>query len=242
MSRRSRTLLLAGILIGVLLVVAGRLWWEQRSVQSRVRRTVLTTVQEETPSSFLVTGTMDLHATVRIDSSQYATPEWVTYMLSQTQPALLSLLQGSAQTEVKVPGRVSYGFDVTTLTADMIRVEDSNVVAVDLPALDIHSIEPSLSQLEVHSKTEGWMQVFESGVPEAVRQRALDGVREAFREQARARLDSATQPRVNTARALRTMLTPSLTAAGFDNPRFRIRVGDRLSLTPQATERENFQN
>jgi hypothetical protein len=82
------------------------------------------------------------------------------------------------------------------------------------------------------------MRVFPSEVNEEVRKRALAGVRGAFRAQADARISTATQPRVNTARALEKMLRPPLAAAGLEDPSFRIRVGDRLSLQP----REGGQN
>ncbi|PSQ96161.1 MAG: DUF4230 domain-containing protein [Bacteroidetes bacterium SW_9_63_38] len=239
MALRTRTVFGIGAIVGVVLAAAVGLWWVQQPTAT-VRRTVLTTVQEEAPASFLVTGTLDLHATVRIDSSAYATPDWLTVVLSQAQPSVLSYLEGRARTEVAVPGRVSYGFDVRALTPEMIQVADDGVVEVDVPPLDIHSIEPSLSKLRVQSSTEGWMRVFASEVPAAVRRRAISEVREALRKQAQARLDSAAQPRVNTARALKKMLASPLTAAGLDEPRFRIRVGEHLSLTPEATERETF--
>jgi hypothetical protein len=242
MATRTRTVLYAGILIGALVVGTAVLWWARTAPEARVRRTVMTTIQSEAPASFLVTGTLELHVTVQIDSSAYLTPDWLTFVLDQAQPGLLALLQGRAQTQVRVPGRVSYGFDVRALEPEMIRVQEAGVVAVDLPALSVHSIEPSLERLRVRSSTEGWMQVFSSRVPSAVREQALGGVREAFRAQAQARLQSATQPKVNTARALKAMLTPPLRAAGLDSPQFRIRVGDQLSLPPEATEPENFQN
>lgn len=242
MASRTRTVLYAGILIGALLVGGAVLWWAQHTPEARVRRTVMTTVQAEAPASFLVTGTMRLHVTVRIDSSAYLTPDWLTFVLNQAQPGLLALLQGRAQTEVQVPGRVSYGFDVGALSPEMVRVQRDGVVAVDLPPLSVHSIESSLAELRVRSSTEGWMTVFDSRVPAAVRERAMGDVREAFRTQAQAQLASTTQPKVNTARALKTMLTPPLRAAGLDDPQFRIRVGDDLALTPEATDPENFQN
>jgi hypothetical protein len=239
MSRHIRIVFGLGAILGVVLAVAVGLWWSQQPT-STVRRTVLTTVQEEAPASFLVTGTLDLHVTVRIDSSEYVTPDWLTVALSHAQPSMLSLLEGSAQTEVAVPGRVSYGFDVRTLNPSMIRVEEDGVVAVDVPELAIHSIEPSLSKMRIRSTTEGWMRVFSSEVPDEVHTQALSEVRGALRRQAQARLDSSTQPRVNTAQALKKMLAPPLRAAGVAEPRFRIRVGDHLSLTPEETDRKTF--
>jgi hypothetical protein len=238
MSRRA--LLGTGILIGGGLVLALVLWWRQGPSSTQVRRTVITTVQEEAPASFLVTGTLDLHATVRIDSAEYVTPDWLTTLLAHGQPTMLSLLQGSARAEVEVPGRVSYGFDVRELRPEMITVRESGIIGVTLPPLAIHSIEPRLSRLRVRTATDGWMRVFSSDVPAAVRSRALSGVQAAFRTQAERRLQSATQPRVNTARALEKMLTPPLTAAGIETPRFRIEIGERLVLPPEGNGVETF--
>ena len=238
---RKRTVFGTGMVVGLLLALGAVWWWTQGPTESRVRRTVLTTVQDESPASFLVTGTLTISVTVRIDSSEYLTPDWLTFVLGQTQPTLLPLLEGSSQTQVRVPGRVSYGFDVRALTPRMIALEEGGIVAVDLPELTVHSVEPRLSRLQVRDRTEGWMRVFPSDVNDEVRARALAGVRKAFRRQAERRLRSATQPRVNTARALEAMLRPPLTAAGVDRPRFRIRVGDRLTLRPRE-DGENFQN
>lgn len=240
MSRRS--LIGIGIVIGGLLTVSLFLWGEQQSPTSQVRRTVLTTMQEEAPASFLVTGTLEMNVTVRIDSSQYVTPDWLTYALTQGGAGMQALLKGGAQTEVRVPGRVSYGFDVRALRPDMVRVEEGDTIELALPALAIHSIEPDLSQIQVQTTTEGWMQVFSSGVPAAVRKRALSEVRETFRAQAQERIDTAPQPRVNTAQALERMLTSPLVAAGIDDPTFRIQIGERLLRRPEATEEETFRN
>jgi hypothetical protein len=238
---RTRTLFGVGLLVGLLLSIGVAVWWTQGPSTSAVRRTVVTTVQEEAPASFLVTGSLTISVTVRIDSAQYATPDWLTYVLDQTQPSLLPLLRGSSQTRVKVPGRVSYGFDVRALSPEMIALEDEGVVAVDLPALSVYSVEPQLSRLRVRTQTQGWMRVFPSAAPEEVRKRALAAVHGAFRAQADERISSATQPRVNTARALEKMLRPPLVAAGLDSPRFRIRVGDRLALQPREGT-QNVQN
>lgn len=238
---RKRTVFWTGLVVGLLLALGAFWWWGQGPSESSVRRTVITTVQDESPASFLVTGTLTISVTVRIDSSEYLTPDWLTFVVGKTQPALLPLLEGSSQTQVRVPGRVSYGFDVQALTPRMIALEEDGIVAVDLPELSVHSVDPQLSRLQVRDRTEGWMRVFPSDVDEEVRGRALAGVREAFRRQAERRLQSATQPRVNTARALEAMLRPPLKAAGVEQPRFRIRVGDRLMLGPEE-DGENFQN
>ncbi|WP_105010998.1 DUF4230 domain-containing protein [Salinibacter sp. 10B] len=237
-----RTSLGLGILIGLLIAAGVGLWWSQEPSEEQVRRTVITTVQEEAPASFLVTGTLDISVRVRLDSSEYLTPDWMTHVLSYAQPAALPLLQGTSRTDIQVPGRVSYGFNVQALSPRMIAIEEGNVVVVDLPALSVHSVEPDLARLRVRSQTQGWMRVFPSDVYEEVRTKALGRVQEAFRTQAQRHLASATQPSVNTARALKAMLTPPLKATGLEAPQFRIWVGDRLSLVPKENDGQNFQN
>lgn len=224
---------MGGGLVAGLILVAVLFVWRQGPSEATVRRTVVTTIQDEAPASFLVTGTMDVSVTVRVDSSQFLTPSWLTYLLGKTQPSALALVQGGSETRVRVPGTVSYGFDVRALTPSMITVEENSQIGVALPSLSVHSVEPDLSLLEVRSANSGWTRVLPSNMPEAVRTRALGAVKEAFRGQAERRLESATQPRVNTARALEAMLRPPLKAAGIEAPQFRIRVGEELVLQPE---------
>ena len=232
MSSTLRAAIGGGLVVGLVLIAA--VLWSRGPSDATVRRTVVTTIQDEAPASFLVTGTMDVRVTVRVDSSQFLTPSWLTYLLEKTQPSALALMQGGAETQVRVPGTVSYGFDVQVLTPSMISVQNDGLVGVSLPSLSVHSVAPDLANLEVRSQASGWMWGLPSDMPEEVRTRALGAVKEAFRTQAERRLDTATQPRINTARALETMLRPSLQAAGVDAPRFRIRVGDDLVLQPEG--------
>lgn len=232
MTRRERVAVGVGLFLGLLLAVAV-VWWRGGPSEATVRRTVITTVEEESPASFLVTGTLDLHVEVAIDSAEYLTPDWLTSMLKMTQPGSLALLQGQSRTQVRVPGRVSYGFNVRDVAAEQIHLLEDDVVQVELPSLSVHSVEPNLSRLEVNMSNEGWMRLFPSETNEQVRGQALSAVESAFREQAQRRLDSSTQPRVNTARAMEAMLRPALQAAGLSSPRFQIHVGDRLTLQPR---------
>lgn len=218
----------------VALLLAGGLWlWGDGPSEATVRRTVLTTIQDEAPASFLVTGTLEVSVTVRVDSAQYLTPTWLTFLLQQTQPSALPLVQGGARTRVRVPGTVSYGFDVRALTPDMISVTEEQV-GVSLPSLSVHSVEPDLTRLEVRSQESGWMRVLPSNMPASVRTQALGAVQDAFRQQAERRIATATQPRVNTARALEVLLRPALQAAGVEDPRFRMRIGEDLVLQPEG--------
>lgn len=232
MTSKSRSTLVIGILVGLLLATAITLWWQGPS-EARVRRTVITTIQDEAPASFLVTGTLDLTVTVRIDSSQYLTPSWLTFVVANTQPSVLGLFQGGAQTRVQVPGTVSYGFDVDALTPEMVTVEDG-LVGVDLPPVSVYSVEPDLRRLNVKTQTSGWMRLLPSDTPDSVRARALAGIQGAFLSQAERHVETSTQPRVNTARALEAMLRPALTAAGVESPRFQIQVGQELVMEPDG--------
>lgn len=230
---RTRTAFGVGLLLGLLGAVAAGLWWQAADTrQATVQRTVVTTLQEEASASFLVTGTMTMSVTVRIDSSQFLTPSWVTSVLRHTQPGALPLLEGGSETQVRVPGTVSYGFNVQQLNDSMVTVGEDGQVGVLLPSLAVHSVAPDLGQLEVKTQSRGWMRLLPSGAPDAVRTEALATVEEAFRAQAEEHLETATQPRVNTARALKKMLRPPLKAAGVDSPRFRIRVENDLVLEP----------
>jgi hypothetical protein len=114
----------------------------------------------------------------------------------------------------------------------MIQVREKGRVGVTLPSLSVHSVEPVLARLEVQSQSSGWMRVLPSDMPEVARTQALGAVKAAFEEQASRRLASATQPRVNTARALEKMLRPALQATGMEVPQFQIRIGDDLVRRP----------
>lgn len=194
---------------------------------------MVTTIQEEASASYLVTGTLQLRVTVTVDSSTYLTPDWVTGLLQMTQPGMLPLVEGGTKARVRVPGRVSYGFDVKQLVPSMIRLSDRNVVEVTLPELSIHSVEPDLTKLAIRTTNAGWTRVLPSDVSEEVRSMALSDVEPAFRRQAERRIDSATQPRINTARALERYLRPPLQAAGVPSPEFQIRIGARLIRGPE---------
>lgn len=233
MVSKKRTALGIGLLLGLLLAVGVALWWDGPS-EATVRRTVITTVQDEASASFLVTGTLDLNVTVHVDSSQLLTPSWLTFLLGNAQPGFLGLVQGGAKTHVQVPGTVSYGFNVQALTPSMVTVGEDGVVGVELPSLSVYSVGPNLAELKVRTQATGWMRVLPSDTPDEVRAQALSAVQEAFRTQAERHLDSATQPRVNTARALEAMLRPALKAAGVSSPQFRIRIGEALVMQPEG--------
>ena len=212
---------IGGTVAIVFVVMALALLWllRPRYDAAEVQRTVITTIQREAPASFYVTGTLDITVTEEVERTEQLFPTLFA-LLREAQPSWPGLNQATARATVRVPGRVSYGFDVSQLSPEQIRVRSDGLVEVSLPAL------------EVYSEVTGWMQLFGSQEKAAERE-ALSGVRDALRRQGRTRIDTATQPRVNTAKALEKLLRPVLVAAGVPNPRFRFEIGDELVMQPE---------
>lgn len=213
----------AGILL--LLVAAGIaavLWlqWKTRVSEKAVQRAVVTTLQEESPASFYVTGTLQLTATATVRNTKTLLPN------------VLDLSMGTTEATVRMPGRVSYGFDVASLRAEDIRLRENGVVEVTLPPLAIHAVEPDLSEMQVKTSV-GWARLYSSSGRKVERQATLVA-NKALRRQARRHLDASTQPQVNTAKALQKLLVPILKKSGVSNPQLRIQVGPELVMEPEG--------
>ena len=191
-----------------------------RLSETEVRRAVVTTIQAEAPASFYITGTLDITATATVENTKYLFPD------------VLRLDLGTTRATVRLPGRLGYGFNVMALRAEDIRLVGDGVVEVTLPALRIFSVEPDLSAMEVQTEV-GWARMYARSGQRATAQ-ALAFAQEALREQGAAYLETATQPRINTAQALQKVLTPPLQAAGLAAPRFRIRIGPDLVTEPEG--------
>src|SRR5690606_8644628 len=199
------------LLIGGALVVS--VWQlRPRLTQEDVQVTVLTTLAEEAPASFYVTGTLRFATTVEGRSEK------------TLLPGLLNLDLGTTRAEVRVPGRVAYGFDVRALRPEHIRYGDDGVVEVDVPALQVFSVEPELERAEIRTEV-GWARLHGSSGQEMER-RALRAVRPAMRQTAQRHLQTSETPRLHTAEALARLLATPLRAAGLAAPRFRFRLGD----------------
>ena len=136
---------LAGALV-ILVVAAVAIFWIQRATprlsERQVRETVYVTLQREADTTFVVTGYIQLMVTTRAEDTRVLFPN------------TLDLSLGTTRATVRVPGRVSYGFDMAELTPDMIRLV-GDTVEVELPHLTIYSAEPDLSELQVETTT-GW--------------------------------------------------------------------------------------
>lgn len=212
--------LLAAVLGITLLVVAVVAWWwvRPRIVEEDVQMSVVSTIQREAPASFYITGTLDLTTSVTVSNTKYLLPE------------SLRLSLGTTRSTVRVPGRVSYGFDVRRLRPEDIQLLPDGVVEVRLPELEVFSVEPLLEDAEVQTDV-GWARLHSSS-GQRVEQEALTRIRDVLRRQAEAHLERAAQPRIHTARGLRLLLAPPLEAAGVASPRFRFQVGTDLVMEP----------
>jgi hypothetical protein len=211
--------LLAGVLLlifGVALAV--RLATPTIS-DEEVRDRIWAVLQRESPRSFMVTGALDITATARVENTR------------RVLPGLVGLSLGTTSAYVRVPGRVSYGFDVRTLDPSLIDVSDE-VIQVTIPKLSVYSVEPNLADMEVETER-GWARV--GTTTTLVQKRAFEIAQGALEGQGQLHLTRSTQPRLHTADALQRMLTPVVQAAGIPSPRFRFLIANGLVLEPPGT-------
>ncbi|HEX6306864.1 MAG TPA: DUF4230 domain-containing protein [Longimicrobiales bacterium] len=209
------------VAVGMLLLVGtvGLYLWSNRPRLSHteVRDLVYSTIQRESPESFLVTGSIEVTATTRVANTR------------TLLPGIVDLDLGTTSATVRVPGRVSYGFDLRELTPEMIRIAGDTLIEVAVPEPVIYSVEPNLEQMEVETQR-GWARM-STRTAEAVRDRAVGLVQRTLRAQGEAHLRNSAQPRINTADALYHMLRPVLVAAGISEPQLRFRIG-RMTIEP----------
>lgn len=213
--------LLAAIVVGVAIIV---LMMRPTWTVERVRDVVVTTLQQETPASELVTGRIGVTASREIrDRGRFSwIPEWM---------GLPGINVVSADVSVEVVGEALYGFDVRLLTPEMITMADDGVIEVVVPAISVVAVEPDLSRLRLRTR-EG---ILRSGATTALQAEALSDVQDALREQGQRHLETSDQPAINTGRALAETLRPALQAAGMPDPRFRFRIRGDLVLEPDRS-------
>ena len=201
---------------GMLLLIStvGLYLWSSRPrlSQTDIRDAVYSTIQRESPASFLVTGALEVTATTRVANTR------------TLFPGIVDIDLGTTSATVRVPGRVSYGFDVRELSPAMIRVLEGDTIEVAVPEPVIYSVEPNLEQMDVETQR-GWLRLSQR-TTEQVRGRAIQLVQQALRAQGEAHLRGSSQPRINTADALYEMLRPVLIAAGMEDPQIRFRIGN----------------
>jgi hypothetical protein len=212
-ARRLPRPLVAALAVVLLAAVAVAAAWglRPRLTEEDVQTTVITTLAEEAPASFFVTGTLTFATTVEGRSEK------------TLLPGVLDLDLGTTRATVRVPGRVAYGFDIRRLRSSDIRFTEDGVVEVAVPALEVFSVEPELERAEMQTDV-GWARLHRSSGQEMERL-ALGEIRPAMRQVAERHLSRAESPRLHTAEALAHLLTPPLQAAGLPSPRFRFRLG-----------------
>lgn len=210
------------IAISLIILAAGAISLARRLgppalARDEVREALYSTIQRETPASFLVTGTLDIIAETEIEASR------------RLLPGIVGLNLGTSRASVRVPGRVSYGFDLDQLEPDMISFLNDTIIELRLPELSIHSVEPRLSGLEVATER-GWTRW--SPDPDSLEQQALSFAENALRRQALAHLQDSLQPRINTAAALERMMRPVLDGLGHPRATVNIRISPRVTVSP----------
>lgn len=205
----------AVIVLAAIVFMAGRGSRLARVSEDQVRSAVTATVQRESRQAFLVTGRLDIVATTTIENNKIFLPN------------LLRLNVGTARSTVRAPGRVYYGFDVQRLTPDMIHLVDDSTIHVELPPLRIQAVEPVLEQMQIDTDV-SWSRSDRTG--REIERRAIGHLRAALRTQGQAHLRDSTQPRVNTAEALRHMLEPTVRALGIERPNFRFDLAPGIRM------------
>ncbi len=222
---RVRWLLAGGILLlvfitAVVLILANLGWLRPSITEEHIRESVVASLQRESDASFYVTGTLDLSTTTTVRNTKLLFPDILDFDL------------GTTEAIVRLPGRVHYGFDIRTLTAEHIQVQADGTVAVHIPPLSAYAVEPDLSRMEVQTSV-GWARLYRSS-GRRIEQRALQLANEALRQQAEQHLEDSIQPEINTARALEKLLVPALEAAGISDPKLQIQITPEIILQPEG--------
>lgn len=220
--RRFFVPLAVGLLVLALAGVGAALWLARATpslTEEDVRHAMFATIQRESPAAFLVTGQLELTVTTRVENSKILLP------------GLIGLDLGTTRATVRVPGRVSYGFEVDSLRPEMVRMLEDGVIEVWIPPLAVYSVEADLGRLEVETER-GWARA--ASRRDQVERDALLIVEGTMRRQALAHLRSSYQPRINAAEAMRRLLTPTLRGLGMEAPEFRFRVDENLVIMPSG--------
>lgn len=215
----ARWVLIAAALavVAALIFLAGRGSRLPAVTEDQVRTAITAAIQREARESFLVTGRLDVVASTSVENRKIFLP------------SLLALNLGSARSTVTAPGRVYYGFDVRQLSQEMITLVDDSTVHVQLPPIRTLAVEPGLDRMQIDTDV-AWSRSDET--EREVERRAIAELMPALRAQGRAHLRDSTQPRINTAEALRHMLEPTVRALGIERPNFRFDISGEIRMTP----------
>ena len=219
-----RNALLVLLVLLLMALAAGAAWYvanRPRLTEAEAQVLVSTTLVDEVPSSFLVTGTLEY--VTRIERSRQRN--------LVALPGVMELPLGTTRVSARVPGRVSYGFDVRSLRPADVRLR-GDTVEVRLPPLTVFSVEADLAGAEVQTD-EGWGPLLSPrGYLEE--RAALRAVRPQMRARAERHLARNGEPERNAARAAVAMLRPAFAAAGYDELVFTFVTTDDRALTPPS--------
>ncbi len=226
-SGRWRLAALVGVILGGAAVVGvGMLTSTGALTEDELRSLVTTQIESEAAEGFVVTGR--LTSTLSGSTAR----RW--------RIRFLDIETGRSEVSLRVPASMTYGFSLDDFEADQIRFREDGLVEVVLPPLSVFSVEPELEQAEVDIDVSGQARLTPSQTERTMEQ-TLRRVRPALREQAEEHLATSNQPRINSARALRRVLSAPLEAAGVDLEavrfRFVVAPGDTLDLGPEGQRR-----
>jgi hypothetical protein len=216
-------------------VTLGLWMYASAPTDHEIKETVLTSLQQETDTTVMVTGYLTVSTRLTIeDARRFPISEdlpWYAVPLFRASGSPQVNL-GTNRTSLQVPGRVSYGISLQDITIDDIEILDRRTVRIDLPELQIYSIEPELQQLNIRTEL-GWARWSSSG--RQLERRALGEVRTALERQGHQHLQQSDQPAINTMLALERLLGPALRSAGVENPRFEFRGPSMPLALPTAS-------
>ena len=177
-----------------------------------VRQVILTELKADEQTPFLVSGTLHLVADITEENTKYLLPE-----LFEDNFSL-----GTTWSNVRLPGKVSYGVDLNQLNLERIQVMADSQIVITLDQIEIQSVEAFLDEMEVHTEV-GWARLH-SRSGRSIERKALVEAQNALRGQAVTYLQTNTQPLRNTEMALSQILSPVLQSVGIRNPIIRCRL------------------
>ena len=199
------------VLVGVIAALRGV---ARGIAPDEMRERIVATIQSEAKESLLITGSVDLTGTVTVEN--------VRTLL----PGVLDIGLGSSRATVQVPGRAYYGFDVRELDREKIRIR-GDTVEITVPQPRVISVDANLQELRVWS-AKGWLRSAQS--LQSVERTAMQRIDNVLARQAAQHVATSTQPRVNSAEAIRRMVLPVVQAAGITTPVFQFQLTERLTL------------
>lgn len=212
--------ILLGVAAIVLLISGSVIGWSMRGItfglsSEQVREVVMRTLQVEADTTYLVTGYLGMEVTKKISDDK----------------TLWGIPMGTTEVQVRVPGRVTYGFPIGQITSKDIEVTGENIV-VYIPPVGIFSVEPEMNKMDVQTKV-GWAR-FQAYSGKHLEHKAIRSIPDEMRQIGEERLIKAEgKASENTVKAIRRILVPVLTATGMQNPTIQVRL-KRESIFPKG--------